>query len=160
MAVWRTVNPSQVRRGFSLVELMMVAAIISVMAAIAAPRYASALASYRADAAARRIVADLALAQGRAKAQSTTLTVDFDPPAGKYAITGMADPDRPASAYTVDLRAEPYRAALDQAAFGQGTKVNFDGYGIPNKGGTIILHVGSYSKTITVDVYTGAAKIQ
>ena len=49
--------------GFSLLEVVLVVAIIAVLAAIAAPRYGRAAGRYRADVAARRIVADLEYAR-------------------------------------------------------------------------------------------------
>ena len=43
-------------------ELVLVMVIVATLAAIAVPRYAQATSRYRADAAARRIAADLSLA--------------------------------------------------------------------------------------------------
>src|SRR5436305_14998357 len=65
------------RTGFTLIELLLVIALIAVAAAVAMPRYGRAVCHYQADAAARRIVADLAAAQARAKLNSTTVTVNF-----------------------------------------------------------------------------------
>src|SRR5438552_17658151 len=89
---------------FSLVELMLVMAIIAVVAAIAMPRYSASLARYRADMAARRIVAALALAQAKARATSSSQTITFTA-GGSYQILGMNDPDRPGQPYVVDLTA-------------------------------------------------------
>src|SRR5204863_23675 len=60
-------GPASSRRAFSLIEITLVLMVMGVLAALAVPRYASALARYRADAAARRIVADLDLARTTAR---------------------------------------------------------------------------------------------
>ncbi|MHC4992904.1 MAG: pilus assembly FimT family protein, partial [Planctomycetota bacterium] len=56
------------RRGTSLIEVVIVLAVIATLAAIAQPRYAGALSRYHADSAARRIIADFAAARQRARA--------------------------------------------------------------------------------------------
>src|SRR5438067_10270016 len=97
-----------VAKGYSLVELSVVVAIIAVVSAIAAPRFAGSFQRYRASAAASRIVADLALAQAKAYSTSSTMTFAFSTSGNSYQILGMSDPDRPGSTYTVKLSSEPY----------------------------------------------------
>ena len=46
---------------------------------------------------------------------------------------------------------EPYLATLVSANFGGNNYVTFDGYGVPEFGGSVTVGVGAYRKTITVD---------
>lgn len=154
-------------RGFSLIELVMVIAILATMSAIAVPRYANALTNYRVDSAARRIVADLAYAQSQARESSSSRTVSFDTASDSYRLNDVADIDRSSGAYVIDLRGEPYRATLVSAVFDDSSdvadlldEVVFNGYGLPDSGGTIVVTVGTTSKTIVLDPDTGQAVVQ
>ncbi len=141
----------------------MTMAVIAVLSAIAIPHYGRSLTRYRANVAAKRIAADLALARGNARIQSITQTVDFSTPANGYTLTGMADPNRPASIYAVDLTASPYKSTLTSAAFGSGAAsrlISFDRFGTPSAAGTIVVQSGDFQKTISVDGTTGVVTVQ
>ena len=71
-------------RGFSLAELVCVVVIIGILAAIAAPRFSNSLALQRVEAAARRVVVDLALVRRQAKSSNASQTVRFDAAAGAF----------------------------------------------------------------------------
>jgi len=144
------------------VELVVVVLILAIIAAAAVPRYVDNLMRARVDAAARRIVADLAAAQARAKATSSNQTVTFVvPPQGnQYQIVGMDDPDRPGAAYAVDLAASPYQVKLSTVDLGNDTTLVYNGYGVPDSAGTIVVQAGSFSKTVTIDSNTGMARFQ
>jgi prepilin-type N-terminal cleavage/methylation domain-containing protein len=144
------------RRAFSLMELVVVLAIVAITAAIAAPRYANAIARYRAETAARRVAADLAYARSLARQTSADQTVVFDPPTDVYTLAGVDDPDRPGQPYTVALADRPYHADLTAASFGGVKSVTFDGFGTPSSGGTVTIRVGDYLYTLTVEADTGA----
>jgi prepilin-type N-terminal cleavage/methylation domain-containing protein len=163
----KAVQPSHTLRprtnpphAFSLLELVLVLAIIATLAAVAAPRYAASATRYRADLAARRIVADLHLAHARAKAASASQTVQFSPSTNDYELPGLPSLDGAAGTYTVELSDRPYDATLVSADFAGDTQVTFDGWGIPDSGGTLILTVGSERRTVVVDAETGKATIQ
>src|SRR5438067_829946 len=103
-------------RAFTLIELVMVLALVAVLAGIALPRYARSVARYQADATARRICADLTLAQSRARLTSSTVTVTFTPASNQYSIPGMPDPNlKGSSSYTINLSAQPYPTTLVSA---------------------------------------------
>jgi len=150
------------RAGFTVIELVIVVLIVGIMAAAAVPRYSDSLLRYRADAAARRIAADLATARARARATSSNQAVTFTvPPAGnRYRITGMKDPNGFTTTYTVDLAAAPYLATLGTVNLGGDTSLIFNGYGIPDSTGTIVVQAGQYTRTITIDPNTGMTTIQ
>jgi len=141
--------------GFSLMELALVIAIMAVFAAIAAPRYGRASGRYRLDLAARRVAADLRLAQSSAKTASASRTVVFTAETHQYHLSDIPAPDGAAGGYTVSLSAEPYGANLAGVDFNDTAQVIFSGWGLPNHGGTITLAVGSQQKTVSVDGDTG-----
>jgi Tfp pilus assembly protein FimT len=138
----------------------MVIVLVGVMAGIAMPRYARSIARYRADMAAKRIVADLNLAQSRARSQSASQTVTFTAASNEYQIVGMADIDHLTSTYTVKLSEEPYNVTLTGATFGGDSSIVFDIYGVPDSTGSAVVTCGDVTKTITVNVDTGVASVQ
>ncbi len=148
------------RWGVTFLEVVVVLAIISVLAAIALPRYANAMAQQRADSAARRVVLDLAFAQRQARMSSSNQLVVFSVAGSSYSLTDVADLDHTASTYTVELSRPPYEAILVSADFDGDLEIIFDGYGIPDSGGSVVLHVGGVFKTITVSSETGTVSVQ
>ena len=145
---------------FTLVELAAVVVIIALLAAMAMPHFAGALARSRADAAAGRVRLDLLHAQERARAMSTSVWVVFDVARGLYQLQGVPDLDRPGSTYEVRLVNQPYLATLVSADFGGDATVIFNGYGDPDSGGTMVLRVGDETRTVTLDAQTGRAGVQ
>lgn len=151
-------------RGFSLVELALVLAILATVALVAAPRYAGALANYRADAAGRRVVADLELARATARQTSAAVSVTFDAAAARYSFVGLPDPDRRGTPYAVDLAADPYHARLSavtlQAGGAGGATITFDGYGSANVSGAIEVSSGGVTRMVEIDAATGKATLR
>ena len=147
------------RGGFTLLEVVLVLAIMAIVAAMAAPRYASAICRFQVDTAARRLVRDLTTARERARSQGANQTVIFTVASSTYTVVGMSGLDGSAN-YTVDMSGEPYKTSVVSAGFGGQSSVVFDGYGVPANGGTVVLNAGGYTKTITVDAQTGRASLQ
>ena len=149
------------RRGLTLIDLTVVVVITAVAAALAVPRYAGAVADFRAAQAAQRVAADLALARWTARSTSTPagVTVAFDVAANAYTIPGVPGPTGPASAYTVSLAADPYAARVASASFGGAASVTFDRYGQPAAGGTVVVAVGAVQRTVTLDATSGLASV-
>lgn len=133
----------------------MVVAIIAIVSAVAVPRLSAALARQGLDAAVRRIGTDMAYARRRAQTTSAGVTVTFDAAASTYALVGIADMDDPAAAYTVDLSTSPYGVQLLTADFGGDATIVFDGFGVPDTGGLIVIGIGSEVRTLSVDAATG-----
>lgn len=71
----------------------------------------------------------------------------------------MDDPDHPDQPYQVAVATEPYSATVVSADFGGDTEVIFDGYGVPDSDGTIVIQVGSYQRTLTVNAQTGRVSV-
>jgi len=148
------------RRGFSLVEVVIVVMIIGAFSSIAIPRYVNSLVRYRADATARRVVADLALAKSSAKQSSSQRQVAFDAVNHTYQIQNVKALDSNASDYDVDLTQSPYRAQIDSVDFGGDADLVFDGHGVPDSTGFVQIKVGSEVRKVNVDPITGKATIQ
>lgn len=148
------------RRSFTLIDLVMVVVVISIVAAIAAPRYANALVRYRADAAARRIIADIRLAQQTAKTTSSSRTIIFDTTNHAYSISNVRALDGPSMTYVVRLGEPPYLARIASVDIGGDAKLTLDGYGVPDSGGVIKLQVGDETRIVTIDPETGSAEVQ
>jgi prepilin-type N-terminal cleavage/methylation domain-containing protein len=139
------------RRAFTIVELTIVALILGIMATVAAPRYSSALASYRINAAANRVAADLRMVRQYARKSSVVQTVQFDATANTYTAASMPDLNRPGSAYAVNLGTSEYVTDVTAATFGGGATVQFDIFGRPNLTGTVSLQSGSRTRTVNID---------
>jgi prepilin-type N-terminal cleavage/methylation domain-containing protein len=147
--------------GFSLVELALVLAIMATIGAIAMPRYGSSINRYRVEAAANRLRADLILVRETAKQRSTALTVTFVSGASSaYTLTGIRDANRSSVANsTVELFREPFKASFSTVTVGGDTALTFDGFGVPDSAGSIVIRVGSLTRTITVAANTGDIQI-
>lgn len=143
------------RPGFTLIELVLVMAIIAIVSAIAVPRYQIATARYRALGAARRLAADIealrhdAIARSlgqRLRVRSTTT----------YQLTDSAAGWGAASVRTVDLAAEPYRARFVSSDLGNDGELVFNGFGVPDGAATAVIASGKVTARVTVNASTGA----
>jgi len=134
-----------------MVEVVFVVAILGILGALSLPRYAEFVARQQTDAAARRLVSDLALAQRHARLTSSPQRVVFSVGGSVYQLPDMKDPDRRTEDYAVDLSRDPYRAVIIAASLGADTEIIYDGFGAADSPGVIILGVGRYRQVITVD---------
>jgi prepilin-type N-terminal cleavage/methylation domain-containing protein len=148
------------RRALSLVELVIVVALISVLAGVALPKWAHSLQKQRAAQAARRLAADLNRARSVAYASSrpVTVTFAFSPPG--YTIPGVK-PLHGSGIYSVNLADDPFRVRI-VSVFGQTTPqtLTFSGYGQPSRGGEIVVAAGTAAATVSVDPDTGDAVVK
>lgn len=139
------------RPAFTYIELVLSLVIITMFAAVAVPRYANFTAQQRCQAAVRRIVTDLALAKRHAQLTSTSQSVTFSVIGDSYAVSNLTDLNHRAQPYVVALAEEPYLANVLEASLGGNKTIVFDGFGMPDSGGTIRLRIGAYEQTITID---------
>ena len=153
-------RPERGKRAFSLVELVLVVAILIVVAAIAAPRYGRATARYRAQAAALRIAADIDMARRSARSAGAGRTISFYVAANEYSIAGLPDLKDSSSDYRAVLSRSPYNAQVLSADFGGQAKLTFDGYGQAGSDGTVQVQVGDVLKTVVFIAASGKATVQ
>lgn len=147
-------------RGFTLIELVIVVATVAILAAIAIPRMAGTLARRRIEFAAGRVVSDLRLAQRQARLSSASRTVQFDVASNSYRLLGVPSLNGPSGEYTVRLTDTPYEVSVVSASFGGDARLIFDGYGVPDSGGSVVLGSGGNQATISVDPASGTATVQ
>lgn len=148
-----------IRRGVSLVELVAILAIIAILGALAAPRFSRSIAVQRADALARRMIVDLRLAQQHASATGADQEVRFW--SNRYQFKGMGHPDRVSQDYTINIDDPPYFATLISVTLdNSGDTIIFDGYGVPDTGGSVVIGVGDQRRTIAIDAESGRAVAQ
>ena len=146
--------------GFSMLEVILVMAILVTFAAIALPRYGDAVVRHQADLAARRVVTDLLQAQSYAKTTGADCTVSFNAATETYSLSGVPSFDGGPGDYRVNLLRDPYAARLGAVDLGGDSNVTFDGWGMPDSGGTIVVNSGVEQRTVAVDGATGQVSMQ
>jgi prepilin-type N-terminal cleavage/methylation domain-containing protein len=147
-------------KAYSLIEVVLTLSIISILAAIAGPRYLNSLTQYHASAAANRIAGDLNLARWQARISSGGQTVIYSVGTNSYSLPGVSGLPGQPSPYSVLLASDPYDAALQTAAFGGSSTMSYDRFGQPAAGGTVTVQCGAFIKTVVVDPNTGLASVQ
>ena len=159
--VGRKWGGSRQRAGFTLVELVITVLIIGILAAVAAPKYAHSLSRFRAETAARRVAADLRLAQREAESSSASRTIQFGVPTpDAYTLVGVKDINHADQTYQIDLSGAPYSSFIVSINFGGDADLVFDGYGVPDSGGTVVVESGGYQRTVSVDADSGKVEVQ
>jgi type II secretion system protein H len=148
------------RRGFSLVELVIVLVIIATVSAIAIPRYSSAAGTYRADMAARRLASDIALAQSQARTTGQLADILFAAGSSTYALVQQSGLDGGSRRFKVNLAAEPFMTTMESVQISDaGSTLTFDGYGKPTQGARIVLNSAGHQRVVTIDQSSGAINV-
>lgn len=143
-------------RGFSMVELVVTMLLLGILAAVAAPRFAAQLHHHRLEMAVKRVMVDLEAARSLAYHAGAQRSMSFSTAQNGYRINGLVDPDRPHETdYTVMLNQYPYHCTLGTVSFNGLSSVTFDGYGLPNHGGSIQIRCGNLMRTVTIEAGSG-----
>ena len=141
-------------------ELILVLVLISVMAAIALPRFGGAQAHMTGLSAARRIVAEIEWIRSEAMRLQETKLIWFRTALNKIDMSELEDPNHPGKSYVIELAQEMPGVKLISASFGdEPNKLRFDAWGVPEDGGDVVIGVGNETWTINVDADTGRATI-
>lgn len=148
-------NCQRPRHGITLIDVVVSLLIMGILVAGAAPKFSGMLQQYRLQAAAERIVADLALARRHAVATSTSVTFRFAVADDMYDIGAISHLDSPGAPYLVELAEAPYEAGLAATSLGGDEEVVFDRYGRPDSGGSVTVQVGDLQQTVNIDPDTG-----
>ncbi len=144
------------RRGYSLLELVVTISVLALIAGIALPRMADSLSAYRVDAAAGRLVSDLALAQKHARSTGSSETITFDAAGNRYSFSTVADTS--SAVYSVDVTEYPYNSELSRVLVAN-SAITFDGYGFPDASGKIAVSSGGIRRVVKIDGSTGNATV-
>ena len=148
-------------RAFTFAEIVVVLIIMGIVAAVAIPKWSAALQTNRLTSAANRVISDLARAKAAAYTTSGNKTVTFTVGSSQYSIAGFTSLERASGTYAVNLADSPYYCQIQTVFGGTGTQtITFNGFGVPDKGGSIVLTNGGAQKTVVVDSYSGEARLQ
>lgn len=148
------------RSAFTILELVVVLMIMSILGAIALPTFFRSLEQQRLESAARRIKQDLEQVRQTARTLSKGETLTFTSASVYTLPADVPGLDHASQAYTVNLAAAPYSVtSVSTTSLGNPAKVAFNGYGATTASGTIVLQLGGYGRTVTVDPNTGLAFI-
>lgn len=171
----RNMNERIVRHGFTMIELLIVVAILGIAAAIVVPM-ASSAGSMQLRAAANMVAADLEYAKSMSISRGQRYAIVFDKNTETYRITDkdgvtISHPVRIRSPFVVDFRNDGRLSQVDIAdvTFDGASAVSFDYLGSPGSGagssppplnsGTITLQAGGVVKSVKVEAVTGYISI-
>lgn len=164
----RNIAPTIVRHGFTMIELLIVMAILAIAAALAVPMVSSA-GSMQLRSAATMVAADLEYAKSMSISRGQRYAVVFDGMNETYRVTDesgttIGHPVKKGFPYIVDFRADSRLSQVDivDAVFDGAATVSFNYLGSPLNGagtdlnsGVVTLQAGGVTRSVSVEPVTG-----
>ena len=102
----------------------------------------------------------MAFARTIARTSGKGQTVSFSVASDRYQMPGVPDLKDPSIDYAVILSEGLHRVTMISADFGGDAEVIFDGFGIPDTGGSVIVQAADVRKTIVLDKDTRKATVE
>lgn len=130
---------------FSLIELVVVILIVSVLTAIAVPRFADSAARSRVMSAADRLGAEIMLTRDRARAASSPRTLTVTRGSGMLRLLDAEE----TVLGTSDLALEPYIATVVRTDL-PASRVQFNGYALPTASGRVMVRSAGYLAIVSI----------
>lgn len=146
------------RRGLGLVDLVVTMAIIGIAAAIAIPRFATAIDQRALVNSAYRVAADCRRARNAAIDGSTTASIQFTTSSSSYSLTFKSGP-LVSTKENVSIASSPMGAAVVSTSGMSSDLLEFDAYGNTTKDSSIELGRGRNRITVTIASKGGKASI-
>ena len=144
--------PSGFSKGFSIFEVLIVVAILSLVGAIAIPHLISWRSNMRLISAVRELRANLETAKALAAKENTSITLQFEPASGQYRMT-FRDVDD--AVVTIKAEQLPPEVRIDSTHPGYtltSHKVSFNSRGGADNGTVVLSNSSGKSKKISISI--------
>ena len=120
----KTINSPANRRarllsGFGLIDVTVGILLLSIIAAIAIPKYGASLSRFRVEMACKRIAQDLDLCRRHARMVGASATFEITPAKNSYRLLDIRSPLLPTGDHQTLLQAEPYVSHFGAIRAGQ-----------------------------------------
>jgi len=171
MGARRSIRCSLARRAYTLVEVLIVVAILGIAGALVIPSMGQ-VGVLRVQAAVRSVVADITFAQSDAVAFQQQRAVMFFPESNRWNVVEVAgdelNPDTDTITTTTINGAQFGDSVISSVDFEGATNLIFDELGgpvtapggnTPSNGGTVVILGSGQTFTIAVEAYTGRVTV-